>query len=122
MEWWQWVSLILFLGGIAYMIIVVSQTAGRSTTKNDMLKAITNVTIINGILIGIMAGIAYFYIDADKNAQRPYIILITHIVMIMSIISVSTTSLHQLKILPAQAQQSTTTPPAACAATASCPK
>jgi hypothetical protein len=96
MLWWQWASLIMFLGGTMYMMIVVGQAAGSSDRKNDMAKAITNVTIVNTILMIVMTGTAYFYIDANPDAQRPYLILMVHVALLMSVISVSISSLQQI--------------------------
>jgi len=53
-----WVVLMLFLVSILYNIIVVGQASGSSDAKNDMIKAITNVTIVNSILMLVMAGAA----------------------------------------------------------------
>lgn len=77
-------------------MIAVSQAAGSSDSKRDMQKAITNVTIVNTILMIVMAGTAYLYLDADPNAQRPYIILMVHVSLLLSVISVSISSLQQL--------------------------
>jgi hypothetical protein len=96
MEWWMWAALILFLGGTLYTMIAVGMAAGSSDSKNDMAKAITNVTIVNTILMLVLAGTAYFYLDSDPNAQRPYLILVVHMALLFSVISVSITSLQQL--------------------------
>ena len=96
MEWWQWATLLMFLGGTIYMMVAVGQASGTSDSKNDMAKAITNVTIVNSILIIVMTGIAYFYLSANPAAQGPYLILMVHVALLMSIISVSISSLQQI--------------------------
>ena len=78
------------------MMVAVGQASGSSDSKNDMAKAITNVTIVNSILIIVMTGIAYFYLSANPAAQGPYLILMVHVALLMSIISVSISSLQQI--------------------------
>jgi hypothetical protein len=97
MEWWQWLGLLLFLTGTLYMIIAVGKATSGGDSKNDMAKAITNVTIVNAILIIIIMGIAYFYASAtDHRATAPYLILMVHASLLLSVVSVSITSLQKL--------------------------
>ncbi len=93
-----WVVLMLFLVSILYNIIVVGQASGSSDAKNDMIKAITNVTIVNSILMLVMAGAAYFYFKSADGApsKDSYILFMVHVTLLISVISVSISSLRQL--------------------------
>jgi len=77
-------------------MITVSHAAASGDVKNDMMKAITNVTIVNTILTLVMAATAYFYLEANPNAMRSYVILMLHVTLLLSVISVSISSLQQL--------------------------
>ena len=78
------------------MMIAIGQASGSGDVKNEMQKAITNATIINTVLVAIMGFIAFLYIDVNQDAQRPYIILMLHIALLLSVISVSIASLQQI--------------------------
>jgi len=96
MEWWQWVSLLCFIIGMIYTMATVGKAAASSDVKKDMSNAITNVTIVNTMLMLVLAGTAYFYLDANLTAERPYILFMLHLSLLISIISVSISSLQQL--------------------------
>lgn len=96
MPWWMWLVLIGFLVSIFYTVIAVGQASGSSDARAAMAGAITNVTIINSVLMLVLAGTAYFYVATEPLAERPYIMIMLHVSLLLSIISVSITSLHQL--------------------------
>lgn len=100
----QWLFLILFLGSIIYNIVAVAQASGSSDAKNDMIKAITNVTIVNTVLMLVMGGMAYIFVGDNTKAPggnyamdfKDYMMLMVHVSLLISIISVSISSLQQL--------------------------
>ena len=96
MKWWQWLSLLFFFIGMIFTMVTVGKAAASSDVKNDMIKAITNVTIVNTMLMLVLGGTAYFYLDTNTLAERPYIIFMLHLSLLISIISVSISSLQQL--------------------------
>lgn len=96
MQWWQWGSLLCFIIGMIYTMVTVSKAAASSDTKKDMTNAITNVTIVNILLILILAGTAFFYLNSNIGAERIYVIVMLHVSLLLSIISVSVSSLQQL--------------------------
>jgi hypothetical protein len=96
MAWWQWLSLLGFFASIIYTIYTISAASASSDQKRNMVSAITNVTIVNTILMLIFGGTAYFYLDSNLTAERPYMILMLHISLLLSIISVSIVSLQKL--------------------------
>ena len=96
MAWWQWLSLLAFTASIIYTLYVISAASASSDIKRNMVGAITNVTIINSMLIMVLGGTAYFYLDSNLTAERPYMILMLHISLLLSIISVSMVALQKL--------------------------
>jgi hypothetical protein len=74
----------------------VGKAAASSDVKKDMTNAITNVTIVNTMLMLVLAGTAYFYLAENLSAERHYVIFMLHLSLLISIISVSISSLQQL--------------------------
>ena len=96
MQWWQWISLLCFVVGMIYTMVTIIKATASSDVKNEVSKAIMNVTIVNSVLMLFLAGTAYFYLDTNLTAERSYILFVLHLSLLMSIISVSISSLQQL--------------------------
>ena len=77
-------------------MVTISKATASSDVKNEVSKAIMNVTIVNSVLMLVLAGTAYFYLDTNLTAERSYILFMLHLSLLMSIISVSISSLQQL--------------------------
>ena len=77
-------------------MVTVGKAAASSDVKKDMSNAITNVTVVNTMLMLVLAGTAYFYLDANLASERSYILFMLHLSLLISIISVSISSLQQL--------------------------
>ena len=93
----MWVAVIFFLFSVIYTIVQVGITMGNDDSKAEMAKAIGSVTIVNTVLVLVLAGAAYFYIAANEMSERPYILLMLHVTLLLSIISISVSSLRYVK-------------------------
>jgi hypothetical protein len=92
---YMWLSLVGFLGGIVYTMVAVSQATGSSSVKNDMAVAITNVTVVNTVLMLVLAGTAYYYVvSAGATTERLYVMFMLHVTLLISLISVSVSCLQ----------------------------
>ena len=89
-------SIVLFLGATLYAIVQISILSSQSDTKSNMSSAIVSVTVVNSILMLVMAGIAYFYLKANQGAMMPYTLIMLHLTLLLSVISVSISSLQQI--------------------------
>jgi uncharacterized membrane protein YozB (DUF420 family) len=96
MEWWMWMTVAAFLGGILYTIFTVFKATGKNDHKADMTQAITNVTVVNLVLILVLAGTGYFYTGQYPTAREPYIMFMLHLSLLLSIVSVSVASLFSV--------------------------
>ena len=85
-----------FVGAMIYIFIVVGKVAGGNDNAADMVSAIYNVTVVNAILILVLAGTAYFYVAAEPLAERPYVMILLHASLLLSMISVSVSAIQQL--------------------------
>ena len=96
MEWWLWLTVVFFLGGLVYSLIAISNATGNNDSKSDMYQAMTNVTIVNAVLVLILAGAGYFYTEQYPTAREPYIMAMLHLGLLLSVISVSISSLYSV--------------------------
>jgi hypothetical protein len=92
------VGAILFSAGILYTFITVGKATGTSSNTEEMKSAINTVMIINIVMTVILAGIAIAYITANPTAERPYMLAVVHLSLLLSIISASITSLQKLDL------------------------
>lgn len=91
-----WVGVFAFLGAVIYTFVIVGQFASGDDSKKEVAKSIGNILIINFILVLVLAGTAYFYVAAEPLAERPYIMIMLHASLLISIMSVSISSMQQL--------------------------
>lgn len=96
----MWVGLLGFLGAVIYTLVVVGQASGSNDSKKEISQAIFHVVIVNIVLLVVLAGTAYFYVAAEPLAERPYIMIMLHVSLLISLVSVSISSLHQLNTSP----------------------
>ena len=89
-------SIILFLGATLYSIIQIGIIASKSDTKSNMASAIISVSVVNSILMLVMAGIANFYLRTNQAAVLPYTLIMIHVTLLVSVVSVSISSLQQI--------------------------
>ena len=92
----MWMTIAAFLGGILYTITTVFKSTGNNDNKGDMTQAITNVTVVNLVLVLILAGTGYFYTEQYPTAREPYIMFMLHFSLLLSIVSVSVASLFSV--------------------------
>ncbi len=93
MPWYMWIALVMFIIGLLYTFVQLGITSGNSEKKAEMTKAIGLTTMVNSILTLVLAGSAYFYITSNELAERPYVMVMIHLSILLSIISVSVSSL-----------------------------
>lgn len=96
MEWWLWACVLLFFVSMIYTIVTVGNASANGDSKNELKNAIMHVSIINTLLIMVLAGLSYVYVSANTTAERPYVLFMVHASLLISIISVSVSSLQQL--------------------------
>jgi hypothetical protein len=77
-------------------IITVGTVSSSGDAKNDIKNAIMTVSIVNGILVAVLAGLSYIYVSANTTAERPYVLFMVHASLLISIISVSVSCLQKL--------------------------
>lgn len=76
-------------------MVVIGHASGSNDLKSDMAKAITNVTIVNAILIFVMMGMAFINYGTQPPSNN-YMMVVTHVSMFLAMLSVSISSLQQL--------------------------
>lgn len=94
--WWVLLGVGLFLSAIAYTFWAIGGVTSNPDTRNEVKGAITSVTVVNLILTAVLCGIALVYVTTDTTTERNYLMIMTHVAIFLSILSVSVSSLHQL--------------------------
>jgi uncharacterized membrane protein len=98
MPWYMWLAIAFFLSGIVYTIVQTGLASANSDKKMEMNKAMFGVTLVNAVLVLVLAGCASFYIASNELAERPYVITMLHISLLLSVISVSISSLRYVDV------------------------
>jgi hypothetical protein len=96
MDTWLWPVLGLFFVGLIFSMSAVFKAAANGDYTADMSQAITYVTVVNLVLILVLAGTAYFYTGQYTNTREPYIMFMLHLSLLLSVISVSVSSLYSV--------------------------
>jgi len=108
----MWIALTGFMGALLFTLISIGIAAQTSTKNGDMIKAIFTTATVNGILCMMIAGMGYFSVAQTSALKQPYIFLILHLTIILSIIGVAVSSLRQLGVDPSTAAPAPKAPPA----------
>jgi hypothetical protein len=98
MPWYMWLAIAFFLSGIVYTIVQTGLASANSDKKMEMNKAMFGVTVVNAVLVLVLGGCATFYIADNEAAERPYVIFMLHVALLMSVISVSISSLRYVEV------------------------
>ena len=96
MDAWMWGTILAFLGGMLYTMITIFNATSSSEHSADMAQAITNVTVINLVLVLVLAGAGYFYTQQYPTAKQAYIMFMLHLNLLLSITSVSVAALYSV--------------------------
>ena len=78
----------------------ISTAVVNNDSNKEIISAITTITIVNSILMLVWGSLAFFYISADPRLERPYVIIMLHISLLISMMSISISSIHQLNAFP----------------------
>ena len=83
-----------FIASLAWTSMTIFSVTGASESKNDMIKAMNNVIIVNTVLVLVLAGVGYFYTESNPTAKQPYMMFMLHFNILVSIIGISVSSLY----------------------------
>lgn len=96
MPWYMWVLLIAFLATLVMNYVMIGKATGNSESQKETANAITTITVMNGILTAVLGVAAFVYANQRQAFERPYLMIVVHVALLLSIISMSTTSIQQL--------------------------
>ena len=92
--------ILAFLGSIGFTMWKIGTVAANNDSNKEIISAITTITIVNSILMTLWGILAFFYITSDPRLERPYVIIMLHISLLISMMSISISSIHQLNTFP----------------------
>ena len=98
MHWSVGLSTLLFMGILFYTIGSIASLSGSDSS--DMMSSILTTMSTNSILCISLAGIGYFSINQSPLLKSPYIFVVLHITLILSLIGFYIATLRSLGISP----------------------
>jgi len=94
---WIFAFLVLaFLASLVYTMYSIGTVAANNDSNKEIISAISTITAVNTVLMMIWGGLAFFYITSNPRLERPYVIVMLHVSLLISMISISISSIHQL--------------------------
>ena len=94
MDWWWLLIVFAFIATFAWTCITIFTETATSDSKKDMTNAISSVVLVNTVLVLVLAGIGYFYTQANPALQQPYLMFMVHFNTLLAIIGVGVSSLY----------------------------
>jgi len=88
------ITIILFIGIFIWTFLTVFSVTAKNDNSLNMINAMTNVVIVNFVMVMFFTGIALWYTNSYPAMQQPYMMLLLHINILLSIIAVSISSLY----------------------------
>lgn len=89
----MWAILGLGLVGIFGVIIWLSFLTMNKDKGEDIKKELAIVTGISGVLVFIFGAVAYMYFTTNVNYLTPFLIIMTFVNLLLSLVAVSAASL-----------------------------
>ena len=87
----QLLLLLLLTGSIAYTTLAITDK-----TLDDFSSQVGIMSAINGAIIFFMCILSFVYIRAEPLQERTYLLILLHLSLFMSLMSVSISSLQKL--------------------------
>jgi hypothetical protein len=87
----------VILVGLFGAIYGVSLSDVNPTLKNDVIKSFEAIFIVSSILIAALLLLSLYYVKSDPSTFQPYTLIILHISLFLSILSVSYSTLIHTK-------------------------
>jgi hypothetical protein len=97
-------GILVFIGGLIWTFVLLGQNSGSKDNSDEVKNALGQVALINGFLIAVLAGISFLYIGANPTFERPYILVMLHATLFLSLLAASTAVIQQLNMTPNSSQ------------------
>jgi len=88
------ITIILFIGIFIWTFLTVFSVTAKNDNALNMINAMTNIVIVNFVMVMFFAGIAIWYTTSYPATKEPYMMLLLHVNILISIIAVSVSSLY----------------------------
>jgi hypothetical protein len=79
--------------GLFGAIYGVSLSDVNPTLKQDVIKSFNAIFIVTSILVALLALLSLYYVKSDPTTFQPYTLIVLHISLFLSILSVSYSTL-----------------------------
>ena len=92
------IMIITFIAIFVWTFLTVFSITVKTSadSANDLTNAMITVVIVDFVLVVIFAGIATFYVTMNTSLQQPYMMLLLHINLLLSITALSFSSFYTI--------------------------
>jgi peptidoglycan/LPS O-acetylase OafA/YrhL len=91
------ISGFVILAGLFGAIYGVSLSDVNPTLKNDVIKSFNAIFIVTAILIACLLLLSLYYVKSDPSTFQPYTMIMLHLSLLLSTLSVSYSTLIHTK-------------------------
>ena len=88
------VLIIIFMTIFIWTFLTVFSASASNDNAQNMLNAMSNVVIVNLVMVMFFTGIAYWYVSANQGIKQSYMMFLLHINILISITAVSISCLY----------------------------
>jgi hypothetical protein len=88
------ITIILFIGIFIWTFLTVFSVTAKNDNAANMINAMTNIVIVNLVMVMFFAGIAFWYTNSYPAMQHPYMMFLLHVNILISILAISISSLY----------------------------
>ena len=88
------IIIILFIAIFIWTFLTVFSLTAKNDKAADMTNAMSNIVIVNLVMVMLFTGIALWYTQTYPAIQHPYMMFLLHINILVSITAVSISSLY----------------------------
>jgi hypothetical protein len=88
------IIIILFISVFIWTFITVFSVTAANDNSANMINAMSNVVIVNLVMVMFFTGIAFWYVSTYPGIKHPYMMFLLHMNILISIIAVSISSLY----------------------------
>lgn len=88
------VLIIIFITLFVWTFLTVFAISASNDNAQYMMNAMSNIVIVNLVMVMFFAGIAYWYVSSNQGIKQPYMMFLLHLNILISITAVSISCLY----------------------------
>jgi hypothetical protein len=90
------VLIIIFITIFLWTFLTVFSISASNDNAKYMMNAMSNIVIVNLVMVMFFTGIAYWYINANQGIKHAYMMFLLHVNILICITAVSISCLYTI--------------------------